>query len=154
VFPIHVPPLRDRKEDIPLLVHYFVAALSRKMRKSIRVIPHEVMEAILKWPWPGNVRELQNFIERSVILTRDEALGAPISELSLSAASDAGPQGTSGVWSGLTLREAERQAIQNALRAAEGKLSGPGGAAGRLGLNRTSLQRKIQRLHISKADYS
>ena len=81
VFPIHIPPLRERKGDIPLLVHYFVATLSRKMRKSIQVIPDEVMDAITSFRWPGNVRELQNFIERSVILSRDETLAAPISEL-------------------------------------------------------------------------
>ncbi len=77
VFPIYIPPLRDRKEDIPLLVHYFVASLSHKMRKSIRVIPREAMEMMVNWHWPGNVRELQNFVERSVILTRDETLDAP-----------------------------------------------------------------------------
>ena len=81
VFPIHIPPLRERQGDIPLLVHYFVANLSRKMRKSIRIIPPKVMNAISSFSWPGNVRELQNFIERSVILSRNETLAAPISEL-------------------------------------------------------------------------
>ena len=81
VFPIHIPPLRERRDDIPLLVHYFVENLSRKMRKSIRIIPPNVMNAITSFRWPGNVRELQNFIERSVILSRDETLAAPISEL-------------------------------------------------------------------------
>ncbi len=146
VFPIYVPPLRDRKEDIPLLVHYFVALLSHKMRKSIRIIPREVMEAMVNWHWPGNVRELQNFVERSVILSRDETLGAPVSELNHSAL----PKSAAGG----TLHAMEREAILKALRAAHGKVSGAGGAAERLGLKRTTLQRKMERLEISKSEYS
>jgi formate hydrogenlyase transcriptional activator len=146
VFPIHIPPLRDRREDIPLLVHYFVSLLSRKMRKSIRIIPREAMEAMVNWPWPGNVRELQNFVERSVILTRDETLAAPISELNRSVLSKISP--------GITLHAMEREAIVQALRSAQGRISGPGGAAARLGLKRTTLQRKMQRLEISKPEYS
>ena len=143
VFPIHVPPLRDRREDIPLLVHYFVALLSRKMRKSIRIIPQDVMKAMSDWQWPGNVRELQNFVERSVILTRDEVLAAPISELNQNVL----PQDSSGA---VTLDEAEREAIVRAIRLARGKISGAGGAAERLGLRRTTLQSKMRRLGISK----
>ena len=146
VFPIHIPPLRDRREDIPLLVHYFVSLLSRKMRKSIRIIPREAMEAMVDWPWPGNVRELQNFVERSVILTRDETLAAPISELNRSVLPKISP--------GITLHAMEREAIVQALRSAQGRISGPGGAAARLGLKRTTLQRKMQRLEISKPEYS
>ncbi len=146
VFPIYIPPLRDRKEDIPLLVHYFVALLSHKMRKSIRIIPREVMETMMNWNWPGNVRELQNFVERSVILSRDETLDAPISELKRSAL----PKGETGI----TLHAVEREAILNALRAAHGKVSGAGSAAERLGLKRTTLQRKMERLEILKSEYS
>jgi formate hydrogenlyase transcriptional activator len=146
VFPIHIPPLRDRREDIPLLVHYFISLLSRKMRKSIRVIPREAMEAMMNWPWPGNVRELQNFVERSVILTRDETLAAPISELNRSVLPEISPD--------ITLHAMEREAIVQALRSAQGRISGQGGAAARLGLKRTTLQRKMQRLEISKPEYS
>ncbi len=141
VFPIHIPPLRDRREDIPLLVHYFVATLARKMRKSIRIIPQEVMETMMDWPWPGNVRELQNFVERSVILTRDETLAAPISELQRNDLLKPSREST--------LSATERETIVEALRAAGGKVSGPGGAAERLGIKRTSLQRKMNRLDIS-----
>ena len=146
VFPIHIPPLRDRKEDIPLLVHYFVATISRKLRKTIRIIPPWVMTAMTSFHWPGNIRELQNFIERSVILSRDETLAAPISEL-----------GDAMVPRGIpanTLYGMEREMILNALRAAGGKLSGSGGAAERLGLKRTTLQRKMERLRIQKSDYA
>jgi transcriptional regulator with GAF, ATPase, and Fis domain len=146
VFPIHIPPLRERKGDIPLLVHYFVATLSRKMRRSIQVIPDEVMDAITSFRWPGNVRELQNFIERSVILSRDETLAAPISELR-----QAPLEQESG--SGTTFHAMERDVIVKVLREARGKLSGSGGAAERLGLKRTTLQRKMERLSISKSDY-
>ena len=145
VFPIHIPPLRERKEDIPLLVHYFVAALSRKMRKSIQFISNEVMDAIMSFSWPGNIRELQNFIERSVILSRGETLAAPISELCQSLL----PKEISGA----TFHGMERETILTVLRATQGKLSGQGGAAERLGLKRTTLQRKMERLQIAKADY-
>jgi len=146
VFPIHIPPLRERKGDIPLLVHYFVAALSRKMRRSIQIIPDEVMDAIKSFSWPGNVRELQNFIERSVILSRGETLAAPISELRQSSA-------TKEIGSGTSFHAMERAVIVNVLREAGGKLSGSGGAAERLGLKRTTLQRKMERLCIFKSDY-
>ncbi len=146
VFPIHIPPLRERKEDIPLLVHYFVATLTRKMRKSIRTIPVKVMNAITSFSWPGNIRELQNFIERSVILSRDETLAAPISELDRALVSREVAENT--------LHGMEREMILNVLRATGGKMSGIGGAAERLGLKRTTLQRKMERLGILKSDYA
>ena len=146
VFPIYIPPLRERKGDIPLLVHYFVSTLSRKMRKSIEIIPDEVMDAIASFSWPGNVRELQNFIERSVILSRDETLAAPISELRQN-------RPAKEIGSGTTFHAMEREVIVNVLREAGGKLSGRGGAAERLGLKRTTLQRKMERLCISKSDF-
>lgn len=146
VFPIHIPPLRERREDIPLLVHYFVATLSRKLRKTIRTIPPGVMNAITSFSWPGNIRELQNFIERSVILSRTETLAAPISELSGAMVSRNVPTNT--------LHGMERDMIISVLRGAGGKLSGPGGAAERLGLKRTTLQRKMERLGIVKSDYT
>ena len=145
VFPIHIPPLRERKEDIPLLVHYFVATLSRKLRKSIRVIPAKVMTAMTSFNWPGNIRELQNFIERSLILSRDETLAAPIWELN-------DPHVRRDM-AGSTLHDMEREMILEVLRAAGGKISGSGGAAEHLGLKRTTLQRKMERLGIVKSDY-
>ncbi len=146
VFPIHIPPLRERKEDIPLLVHYFVATLSRKLRKSIRIIPPGVMSAMTAFDWPGNIRELQNFIERSVILSRDETLAASISELE-------GGRVPREMRAN-TLHGMEREMILNVLRATGGKLSGAGGAAERLGLKRTTLQRKMEKLGIVKSDYA
>jgi formate hydrogenlyase transcriptional activator len=145
VFPIYVPPLRERTEDIPLLVHYFVSMLSRKMSKSIRTIPGAAMRAMTLYPWPGNVRELQNFIERSVILSQGEVLTPPLSELNRRT-----PRAST---EGSTLRGVERQAIVEALRSAKGKLSGLGGAADLLGVKRTTLQGKMQRLRITPADY-
>jgi len=144
VFPICIPPLRERKEDIPLLVHYFVAQNAQRMHKTIRVIPSAILEAMMRWPWPGNVRELQNFVERSVILSPGETLRAPISELR-----DRTPNA-----SATTLHDVEREAILNALRTAHGKISGPGGGAEQLGLKRTTLQRKMERLGISKSEYA
>jgi formate hydrogenlyase transcriptional activator len=146
IFPIHIPPLRERGEDIPLLVHYFVSSYSRAMRKSIRVIPREAMEAMKNWPWPGNVRELQNFIERSVILSRGETLSAPIAELNR--------RSLPKTLSGTTLHATEREAIVRALRAAHGRIAGPGGAAEQLGLKRTTLQSKMQRLQIRKTEFA
>ncbi len=147
VFPIHIPPLRDRKEDIPLLVHYFVSLLSRKMRKSIRVIPREAMEAMVNWSWPGNVRELQNFVERSVILTRGETLAAPIFELKRRGE-------LKSPTASVKLHATDREAIVQALCAAQGQISGAGGAAERLGLKRTTLQKRMARLNISRLEYS
>jgi formate hydrogenlyase transcriptional activator len=145
VFPIYVPPLRERTEDIPLLVHYFASTHSRKMGKSIHTIPSAAMRAMTLYPWPGNVRELQNFIERSVILSQGNVLAAPLSELNRRAPR-ASPEGS-------TLRGMERQAIVEALRLAKGKVSGSGGAAELLGVKRTTLQGKMQRLRITRADY-
>ena len=146
VFPIRVPPLRERREDIPLLVHYFVSQLSRKMRKSIRNIPRGVMEAMLDWPWPGNVRELQNFVERSVILSRGETLAAPIAELQRKTL----PRSCASV----KPQPAGREAIVQALRVAKGRISGVGGAAEQLGLKRTTLQKRMARLNISRLEYT
>jgi formate hydrogenlyase transcriptional activator len=145
VFPIEIPPLRERREDIPLLVHYFVSRLSRLMQKRIKSIPKPAMDALTNSPWPGNVRELENFIERAVILTQGDELNVPMAELKKSAARNAAPVST--------FQEAERQAIIDALKAASGRISGRGAAAERLGLKRTTLQNKMRRLNIAKADY-
>jgi formate hydrogenlyase transcriptional activator len=142
VFPIEIPPLRDRREDIPLLVNFFVSRLSRKMQKHIQSIPKEAMEALTNAPWPGNIRELENFIERAVILTPGSELRVPLKELKRPCAA--------GTTSGSTFEDAERQAIIEALKAAAGKISGPGGAAERLRLKRTTLQNKMRKLGVAR----
>jgi formate hydrogenlyase transcriptional activator len=146
VFPIEIPPLRERREDIPLLVEHFVSRLSRRMQKCIRTIPKEAMEALVSAPWPGNVRELENFIERCVIVTPGEELIVPSPELKRSLARTSTPAST--------FEEAGRQVIIDALKGASGKISGKSGAAELLGLKRSTLQNKMQKLNISKADYT
>ncbi len=146
VFPIEIPPLRERREDIPLLVNYFVSKLSRKLRKQIRSISKQAMEILTNCPWRGNVRELANFIERAVIRSHGEELEAPAAELQASCSGGVLPPAS-------TFHEAERRVIIDALKAASGQLSGNGGAAERLGLKRTTLQNKMRRLGISKRDY-
>ena len=143
VFPVEIPPLRDRREDIPLLVNFFVSRLSRKMQKNIESIPKDAMEALTNAPWPGNIRELENFIERAVILTQGSDLKVPLKELKRASV-------VSSATTGSTLEEAERQAIIEALQASSGKISGLGGAAERLGLKRTTLQNKMIKLGISR----
>src|SRR5271167_463894 len=145
VFPVEIPPLRERREDIPLLVHYFVSRLSGRMQKRIKSIPKPAMDALTNAAWPGNVRELENFIERAVILTQGDELNVPLTELKKSSVQYLSPVST--------FQEAERQAIIDALKAASGRISGPGAAAERLGLKRTTLQNKMRRLNITKADY-
>src|SRR5208337_3227132 len=146
VFPLEIPPLRERREDIPLLVHYFVSRLSRRMRKQIKTVPKQAMDALVNCDWPGNIRELQNFLERSVILTQGQELNVPISELQRQRI-----QIKTGEVS--SFHAVEREAIISALRVSKGRLSGPGGAAESLGLKRTTLQNKMRRLNISKDDY-
>lgn len=146
VFPIRVPPLRERREDIPLLVRFFVRRFAQRMDRHIESIPKEAMNALTAWPWPGNVRELENLMERSVILSGGRALRVPLSELSRIA--------TGLPDSDSTLDAAERAHIIRALRETGGVVSGPKGAARRLGLKRTTLQSKMQRLKITPLDYS
>ena len=147
VFPVEIPPLRERSEDIPLLVNYFVSKVCRRMRKQITSIPRQAMECLANCPWSGNVRELANFIERAVILSRGEELEVPIAEL----CSPSEVVFTAAPAS--TFRRAECSVIVDALKAASGRIAGRGGAAERLGLKRTTLQNKIRRLGISKAAY-
>src|SRR5664279_4299780 len=146
VFPIEIPPLRERREDIPLLVNYFVSKFSRRMGRQISSISKATMEALTNNAWPGNIRELANFIERAVILSPGEELQVPVGELLVSYS-----QSTSV--SACTFHDAERTVIIDALRAASGRIAGNGGAAERLGLKRTTLQHKIRRLGIAKAHY-
>jgi formate hydrogenlyase transcriptional activator len=145
VFPVRLPPLRDRREDIPMLVHYFVRKYASRMQRRIETIPKETMNALMNWRWPGNVRELENIMERSVILSEGPALRVPLAELQTGdriAAADH------------TLENAERAHIIRVLRQTGGVISGPAGAARRLGVKRTTLQSKIQRLKITSEDYS
>ena len=146
VFPIEIPPLRERSGDIPLLVHYFVSRLARRMQKQIKTIPKSAMDALVNASWPGNIRELENLIERAVILTQGTELNVPLSELKKSSSRAAAV--------GSKFHDVERNAIIDALKAASGKIAGPGGAAERLGLKRTTLQNKMRRLRISKPDYT
>jgi formate hydrogenlyase transcriptional activator len=145
VFPIRVPPLRERREDIPLLVRYFVQKFADRMGRSIETIPSETMDALINWHWPGNTRELENFIERSVILTEGTALQAPLAVLQTSPNSGSAENSLEG---------AERELIIRVLRETDGLISGPRGAAHRLGVKRTTLQSKMQRLGITRNDYS
>jgi formate hydrogenlyase transcriptional activator len=145
VFPIHLPPLRERKGDIPTLVHYFVRKLARRMDKQIETIPNATMQALTRWHWPGNVRELENFIERSVILTEGPVLRAPLAELI--------PEGQTAEFADSRLDSAEREHILRVLRDSGGLVSGPRGAADKLGLKRTTLQSKMKKLNITRRDY-
>ena len=142
VFPIHVPALRERPEDIPLLVRHFVMHYGRRMNRTIDTIPSETMESLIRYHWPGNIRELQNLIEHSVILTAGPTLRVPLAHLN----SQAQPkcEGTSN----RTLLEAERDHILATLKAAKWVISGPRGAAARLGMNRSTLQFRMRKLGI------
>jgi formate hydrogenlyase transcriptional activator len=141
VFPITLPPLRERTCDIPLLVHHFVQMYAGRHRKAIARVPDEVMTVLIDYDWPGNIRELQNFIERSVILTRGAELRAPVAELLNRRLSTPG---------GRTLADAERAHIISALRETNWAVGGRHGAAARLGLIRTTLIAKMRKLGISR----
>lgn len=142
VFPIRVPALRERQEDIPLLVGHFVQQVARKMKKSIDTIPAESMDALIRYPWPGNIRELQNLVERAVILSRGPVLRLPITDLAASPLAE-----ESGMPE--TLEEAERRAILQALKGSNRVVGGPHGAAALLGVKRTTLQARMRKLGIS-----
>ena len=146
VFPIPLPPLRERREDIPLLVRYFTQKYARRMNRPIETIPSEAMEALTNWNWPGNVRELENLMERAVILTRGSVLHVPLAELR-NGGETAAPAITGAL---TTLEEAEREHILRALRESKWVVGGPAGAAARLGLKRTTLQSRMQKLGITR----
>ena len=145
VFPITVPPLRERREDIPLLVNYFVDRHSRFLHKKIETIPPDTMRALAKWDWPGNIRELENFIERAVILTKGPVLRAPVAELEMSEEQDSTEDSS--------LQATEREHILRVLHETKGRISGANGAAARLGLIRTTLNSKMKKLGIERKDY-
>ena len=143
VFPITVPPLRERPEDIPLLVRHFAQKFALRMKKRIETVPSEAMKALQAYHWPGNVRELENFIERAVILTQGPDLVVSLAELKRTP----GHATNSGT---TTLEQAEREHILKALRESEWIIGGPVGAAAKLGMKRTTLQSKMQKLGISR----
>jgi formate hydrogenlyase transcriptional activator len=144
VFPIPVPPLRDRSGDIPLLVMHFLRIYSERMNKQIEWIPTEVMEALAGHSWPGNIRELQNFIERSVILTDGNTLRPPLEGLRQTAEIDS--------LEPITLEEADRHHIRKTLEQANWVVAGPKGAAVRLGMKRSTVYSRMQKLGIFRAN--
>jgi transcriptional regulator with GAF, ATPase, and Fis domain len=144
VFPVQLPPLRERRDDIPRLVRYFVDRHARTLGKKIESIPDDAMKALVRWDWPGNIRELENFIERAVILTNGPALRAPLAELQ----SADGPEPA-----GEDLATAERDHIVRVLRESRGVIAGPSGAAARLGLKRTTLNAKMKKLGIERKQF-
>jgi formate hydrogenlyase transcriptional activator len=142
IFPIHVPPLRERATDIPLLVHFFVNKHAKKMGKHIERVPTETMRALARWHWPGNVRELENVIERALILSSGSVLNVSPADLKGSAPT---PIGTKVQ----TLEASEKEIILGALREANGVIAN---AAGKLGMKRTTLNSKMRKLHVSRSD--
>jgi formate hydrogenlyase transcriptional activator len=144
VFPVVLPPLRERREDIPRLVRHFAQKLARRMGRQIETIPTEVMETLVRYPWPGNVRELENVIERAVILSPGPALHINLGDLKPAAPAN----GSAGA--AITLADAERDHILGVLRDTGWVLGGPKGAAARLGMKRTTLQSKMRKLGITK----
>ena len=142
VIPILIPPLRERPEDIPSLVRYFVQKYSRLRKKEIRSVPFEVMTALERYHWPGNIRELENLIERAVILSRGPELRVSLDELK--------PPAEAAPHSANTLEEAERDHILKVLKETKWVVGGPSGAAARLGMNRTTLQFRMKKLNITR----
>jgi formate hydrogenlyase transcriptional activator len=140
VFPITLPPLRERRTDVPLLVSHFVQKYAERLRRRIDTIPTDTMNRLTAWDWPGNVRELQNVIERSVILSQDGVLRVPIRELQ-----DPAPAPATS-----TLESAEREHILRILRECNAVIGGPRGAASRLGMKRTTLNSRMRKLGISR----
>jgi formate hydrogenlyase transcriptional activator len=172
VFPIRIPPLRDRKEDIPLLVSYFVQKFAKRMQKKIETIPATAMKVLTAWGWPGNIRELENFIERAVILTRGKSLEAPLYELqkpSIDAAPAPAAQGANDIERivketlNATLKEKkktvdeysqkQRAEIVRVLVEAKGRVGGADGAAARMGINRTTLISRMKKLGVDPRQY-
>jgi formate hydrogenlyase transcriptional activator len=144
VFPVHVPPLRERQDDIPLLVRHFVQQFARRMGKAVDTIPTETMNALIHYHWPGNIRELQNLVERAVILSSGPILKVPLNDLHAQPA-PAAPRRIE------TLEDAERRHILEALAASAWVISGPNGAATSLGLKRSTLQARMEKLGIRRA---
>jgi formate hydrogenlyase transcriptional activator len=154
VFPVHVPPLRERQGDIPLLVRHFTQQFSRRMNKVIETIPSEAMDALCRYHWPGNIRELQNVIERAVIISAGPALRVDVTDLKLRKAGlpteePASPKLTNGTLHDV-LKETQRQQILKALKECKWIVSGPDGAAAHLGMKRSTLQLRMHKLGIAR----
>jgi len=173
VFPIRIPPLRGRREDIPLLVSYFVQKFAKQMQKNIETIPSSVMKGLTTWDWPGNIRELENFIERAVILTRGKSLEAPLSELRRTSADTPAPAAYPGhenierivketVKAALDGKKSgadeyfqkQREEIVHALAESNGRVGGADGAAARMGINRTTLISRMKKLGIDPRQFA
>jgi formate hydrogenlyase transcriptional activator len=155
VFPIQIPALRERPEDIPLLVRYFVQRFSRSLNKAVEYIPADVMDALSSYSWPGNIRELENLLERAVLLSPGKELRVPLSEIKSTSAvaaesSSSSPSSASLTSSISTLEEAERQHILRALKQTQWRIAGPKGAATILGMKRTTLQARMRKLGIRR----
>jgi formate hydrogenlyase transcriptional activator len=154
VFPVHVPPLRERQGDIPLLVRHFTQQFSRRMKKVMDTIPSEAMDALCRYHWPGNIRELQNVIERAVIISTGPALRVDVSDLKFRKAGGPVEEATSPKLTNGTLqdvlKETQRQQILKALNECNWVVSGPGGAAAHLGMKRSTLQLRMQKLGIAR----
>jgi formate hydrogenlyase transcriptional activator len=169
VFPIRIPPLRERKEDIPILVSYFVQKFSKQMQKKIEAVPTTVMKGLTAWDWPGNIRELENFVERAVIVTRGNALEAPLGELRKAGAEKAtdavGEQDQQAFRDGTDWRDnknhvaekyakKQRDEIIRVLSACKGRVGGADGAAARLGMNRTTLLSRMKKFGIHAKQFA
>ena len=141
VFPIHIPPLRERRDDIPILVRYFVDKFAKALNRKIERIPDSVMDALTRYGWPGNIRELQNFVERAVILSEGSSLRPPMAELR---------ETKTRTSAAATLKEVERKHVLQVLRETEWVLGGPNGAAARLGMPRTTLISRLRSLGIQR----
>jgi formate hydrogenlyase transcriptional activator len=145
VVPISIPPLRERPEDIPLLVHHFVRQAARRMNKTIDTIPSETMDALMQYQWPGNIRELENVVERAVILSRGLVLGVPLRDLQTRVTAGHDSERLQ------TLADVERQHICSILKETRWVVSGPRGAAMRLGMNRSTLHLRMKKLGIARS---
>jgi formate hydrogenlyase transcriptional activator len=153
VFPIYIPPLRERSEDIPLLVRHFVHRFARRMNKTIGAISSELMETLIRYPWPGNIRELQNLIERSVILSSGDVLSVDESWLSKEASQPAAQVEPPTLFKGEVDQRSHREIIEAALAESRGRVSGPSGAAAKLAMAPTTLDRWIKTLKIDKRGF-
>jgi formate hydrogenlyase transcriptional activator len=147
VFPLLLPPLRERSDDIPGLVRHFAQRFAQRMGRRIETIPSDVMEALVRYPWPGNIRELQNVIERAVILSPGPSLQVPLGDLQPAPGVAEEPTAEA-----VTLADAEREHIVGVLRGTGWVVGGPDGAAARLGMRRSTLQWKIKKLGISRPE--
>jgi formate hydrogenlyase transcriptional activator len=173
VFPIRIPPLRERKEDIALLVSYFVQKFAKQMQKRIEGISPAVMKGLTAWEWPGNIRELENFIERAVILTRSKSLEAPLAELRRSYTQEPALtiQGSGKEQIARIVKETlhvlngnktaaderalkQREEIVRALGESKGRVGGADGAAARMGINRTTLLSRMKKFGIDPGQYA